>query len=145
MKMMDQAKPPIWFWIVGVIALLWNGIGLSAYFGQVMMSAEDFAALPEMQQDLLAAQPIWFTAAFAIAVFSGFVASVCWLLKKRIAVRLFLVSLLAVIVQFSGYFILDGYTEQMAAAGWLMPGLIVIFAVVWLLIAQQTEKMGVLR
>ena len=143
--MTDQAKLPIWFWIVGVIALLWNGIGLWAYFGQVMMSAEDFAALPETQQDLLAAQPLWFTAAFAIAVFAGFVASVCWLLKKRIAVRLFLVSLLAVIVQFSGYFILDGYAEYMAGAGWVMPGLIVIFAVAWLLIARQAEKMGLLR
>ncbi len=145
MNMVHQAKAPIWFWIVGVIALLWNGIGVLAYLQQVMMSAEQFAALPEVQRDLLSTQPVWVTAAFAIAVFAGFVASICWLLRKRIAVRLFLVSLLAVIVQFSSYFIIDGYREYMAGQGWLMPALIVLFAIAFLLIAWQAEKKGLLR
>lgn len=143
--MTDQAKLPIWFWIVGVIALLWNGIGVLAYLQQVMMSAEEFAALPEVQQNLLSTQPVWVTAAFAIAVFAGFVASICWLLKKRIAVRLFLLSLLAVIVQFSSYFIVDGYREFISDQGWLMPALILLFAIGFLLLAWQAEKKGLLR
>lgn len=145
MNMVHQAKAPLWFWIAGVIALLWNGLGVLAYLQQVMMSAEQFAALPEVQRDLLSTQPVWVTAAFAIAVFAGFVASICWLLRKRIAVRLFLVSLLAVIVQFSSYFIIDGYREYMAGQGWLMPALIVLFAIAFLLIAWQAEKKGLLR
>tara|TARA_R110000850_G_scaffold131727_3_gene252622 strand:+ start:1833 stop:2264 length:432 start_codon:yes stop_codon:yes gene_type:complete len=143
--MSDQAKVPIWFWIVGVIALLWNGIGVLAYLQQVMMSAEEFAALPEVQQNLLSTQPVWVTAAFAIAVFAGLVASICWLLKKRIAVRLFLLSLLAVIVQFSSYFIVDGYREFVSGQGWLMPALILLCAIAFLLIAWQAEKRGFLR
>ena len=143
--MTDQAKVPIWFWIAGVIALLWNGLGVLAYLQQVMMSAEEFAALPEVQQNLLSTQPVWVTAAFAIAVFAGLVASICWLLKKRIAVRLFLLSLLAVIVQFSSYFIIDGYREFMSGQGWLMPALILLFAIAFLLIAWQAEKKGFLN
>lgn len=143
--MTDQAKLPIWFWIVGVVALLWNGIGVLAYLQQVMMSAEEFAALPEAQQNLLSTQPVWVTAAFAIAVFAGLVASISWLLKKRIAVRLFLLSLLAVIVQFSSYFIIDGYREFMSGQGWLMPVLILLFAGGFLLFAWQAEKKGLLR
>ena len=143
--MTDQAKLPIWFWIVGVVALLWNGIGVLAYLQQVMMSAEEFAALPEAQQNLLSTQPVWVTAAFAIAVFAGFVASISWLLKKRIAVRLFLLSLLAVIVQFSSYFIIDGYMEFVSSQGWLMPALILLFAIGFLLLAWQAEKKGLLR
>lgn len=143
--MTDQAKLPIWFWIVGVVALLWNGIGVLAYLQQVMMSAEEFAALPEAQQNLLSTQPVWVTAAFAIAVFAGLVASISWLLKKRIAVRLFLLSLLAVIVQFSSYFIIDGSREFMSGQGWLMPALILLFAVAFLLIASQAEKKGFLN
>lgn len=143
--MTDQARLPLWFWIVGVIALLWNGIGVLAYLQQVMMSAEEFAGLPEVQQKLLSAQPVWVTAAFAIAVFAGFVASICWLLKKRVAVRLFLLSLLAVIVQFSSYFIVDGYMEFISGQGWLMPALILLFAIGFLLIAWQAEKKGFLR
>lgn len=143
--MTDQEKSPIWFWIVGVVALLWNGMGVYAYLDQALMSAEEFAALPEIQQDLLTTQPVWVTAAFAIAVFAGLVASIAFLLRKQIAVRLFLVSLVAAIVQISSYFVLDGYMEFMSAYGWTMPALILLFAVGFWLIARHAAKKGFLR
>lgn len=143
---MTQAnRPPIWFWMIGVAALLWNGIGVLAYLQQVMMSAEEFAALPSAQQELLSTQPVWVTAAFAIAVFAGFVASISWLLRKRITVRLFLLSLLAVIVQFGSYFIIDGYSEYMSGQGWLFPILILLLAVAFLLLSRRAEQTGLLR
>ncbi len=143
--MTDQIKSPIWFWIVGVVALLWNGLGVFAYLQQAMMSAEDFAALPEVQQNLLSAQPFWVTAAFAIAVFAGIVASIAFLLQKQVSVRLFLVSLVAVIVQFSSYFIIDEYMEFISVQGWAMPVLILVFAVGFLLISRHAEKKGFLN
>lgn len=143
--MRDSAKRPIWFWVLGVIALLWNALGVLAYLQQVMMSAEQFAALPQAQQDLLAAQPLWVSTAFAIAVFAGFVASICWLLKKRVAVRLFLLSLLAVLVQISSYFIIDGYREFITGQGWLMPVLIPVIALGFLLVSRHAENSGLLR
>lgn len=143
--MTDQEKSPIWFWIVGVVALLWNGMGVYAYLDQALMSAEEFAALPEVQQDLLTTQPVWVTAAFAIAVFAGLVASIAFLLRKQIAVRLFLVSLVAAIVQISSYFVLDGYMEFISAYGWTMPALILLFAVGFWLIARHAANKGFLR
>ena len=143
--MTDQEKSPIWFWIVGVVALLWNGMGVYAYLDQALMSAEEFAALPEVQQDLLTTQPVWVTAAFAIAVFAGLVASIAFLLHKQIAVRLFLVSLVAAIVQISSYFVLDGYMEFISAYGWTMPALILLFAVGFWLIARHAANKRFLR
>ena len=143
--MTDQEKSPIWFWIVGVVALLWNGMGVYAYLDQALMSAEEFAALPEVQQDLLTTQPVWVTAAFAIAVFAGLVASIAFLLRKQIAVRLFLVSLVAAIVQISSYFVLDGYMEFISAYGWTMPALILLFAVGFWLIARHAANKRFLR
>ena len=143
--MTDQEKSPIWFWIVGVVALLWNGMGVYAYLDQALMSAEEFAALPEVQQDLLTTQPVWVTAAFAIAVFAGLVASIAFLLRKQIAVRLFLVSLVAAIVQISSYFVLDGYMEFISAYGWTMPALILILAVGFWLIARHAANKRFLR
>lgn len=29
-----RTKPPIWFWIISVIALIWNLMGVMAYLGQ---------------------------------------------------------------------------------------------------------------
>ncbi|MEL6874242.1 MAG: hypothetical protein AAGM33_02095 [Pseudomonadota bacterium] len=137
-------KATMGFWAIGVIAILWNGLGVAAYFQQMMMSAEDFAALPELQQQLLSSQPFWVTAAFAVAVFAGFLASIVLLLRKRLAVRLFLLSLIAVIIQFSSYFILDGYLEFIGTQGWIMPLTIPLFAVGFLLFSSRYEKAGIL-
>ena len=27
-------KPPVWFWIVSAVALIWNGIGVNMYLQQ---------------------------------------------------------------------------------------------------------------
>ena len=142
--MTEKTKAPIWFWVASASALVWNALGVFAYVQQVLMSSEQFAALPQQQQDLLASQPGWVTAAFAIAVFAGFTAAIVMLMRKRVAVRLFLVSLLAVIVQFSSYFIIDGYSEYVADQGWAMPVLIVAFALAFLLIARHAEKKALL-
>jgi hypothetical protein len=143
-KMTDQAKPPIWFWIIGIIALLWNGMGLAAYFQQFMMSAETFAALRPEQQQLLIGQPVWLTGAFATAVFAGFVGSISLLMRKRIAVRLFLLSMLAVFVQFGGLFLALGYADILIGGEWIMPILVPICAVGLYFFARKTERDGIL-
>jgi Ca2+/Na+ antiporter len=143
--MTETTKAPIWFWITGAVALIWNAIGLLAYIQQALMSAEEFAALPQSQQDLLATQPAWVSAAFAIAVFAGFAATIALLMRKRVAVRLFLVSLLAVLVQFSSYFIIDGYMEFITGQGWAIPALVVVFALGFLIFSRQAEKNGLLH
>jgi len=141
---MTQAKTPMWFWAIGVIALIWNGLGVAAYIGEAMMTAEQFAALSELERNLYANRPSWVSTAFAIAVIGGFVAAITFLLRKAVAVRLFLLSLVAVIVQFSSYFILDGYAEYISETGWAMPIMIPVFAVGFFLIAFRCEKNGFL-
>jgi hypothetical protein len=143
-KMTDQAKPPIWFWIIGIIALLWNGMGLATYFQQFMMSAETFAALRPEQQQLLIGQPVWLTGAFATAVFAGFVGSISLLMRKRIAVRLFLLSMLAVFIQFGGLFLALGYADILIGGEWIMPILVPICAVGLYFFARKAERDGIL-
>ena len=100
--MSDQnAKLPIFFWVVAVVGLIWNLLGVMNFFGQTFMSEETMAALPQEQQALFEAVPSWMTVIFAIAVFSGTLGCLGLLLKKAWAVPLFLASLLAVVVQVS--------------------------------------------
>lgn len=144
--MLGVKKAPIWFWVVAILALLWNGIGVAAYFAQVTMSEQQFAALPQVEQQLLAAQPFWYTAAFAIAVFAGLVGSLLMLMRKRLAVRMFLLSLLAVIVQFAGHFIVKGHAEYISSTqGWLMPSLILFIAIALAMFSRKMEKSGILH
>ena len=95
----SNTKPPIWFWIVSVIALIWNAMGVMQYLAQAYMT-EDFKSQYTAEQlEMISNVPAWATAAFAIAVFSGLLGSILLLLKKKFASKLFLLSLLGILVQ----------------------------------------------
>jgi hypothetical protein len=78
-------KPPVWFWIVSVLALLWNGAGVYQYLQQAY-NTDSFKAMctPE-QLEVYANLPSWYTAVFAIAVFGGFLGCLMLLFRKKIA------------------------------------------------------------
>ncbi len=142
--MTQKIETPIWFWIIGLFALLWNFMGVGAYAGEIIMTAGDFAQLTEAEQTLYANRPYWASAAFAVAVIAGFFGSVMLLLRRPIAVRLFLLSLIAVLIQFSSYFILDGYADYFSTSGWWMPITIPILATAFLWFARWAEGAGIL-
>ena len=85
--------------VIAIAAVIWNLLGVMAFFSQVMMSEEALAALPAEEQALLASSPGWLNVVFAVAVFAGLLGSIGLLLKKVWCVPLFLLSLLAVAVQ----------------------------------------------
>ncbi|MEN1941872.1 hypothetical protein WCE41_12430 [Luteimonas sp. MJ246] len=102
-------KTPTWFKIVAVLALLWNLLGCLAFFSDLRLSPEDIARLPEAQQALYAARPGWAVAATAIAVFGGALGSIGLLLRRSWAFPAFVLSLLGILMQDVGLFVLaDG-------------------------------------
>lgn len=97
---MTTTKPPIWFWIVSVLALVWNSLGVIAYLGRAFATDEMIAALPEPQRaEFLIEFPAWYTAAFATAVFAGTLGAFFLLLRKKWARILFVISAFGAIVQ----------------------------------------------
>jgi hypothetical protein len=93
-------KPPTWYYVVAGVLTLWALIGCYSYLAQVTMSAADLAALPPAQRDMMAALPSWINAVYAIAVWSALAGAVCLLLRRKFARSAYLVSLVAIIVQF---------------------------------------------
>lgn len=75
-------KQPMWFWIIAILALVWNLVGVFQYISMRLITEEQFAQMSEAMQQLHNATPSWVVAAFATAVFSGALASVLLLLKK---------------------------------------------------------------
>ena len=98
--MTNSTKPTTTFWIISVLALLWNSTGIMAYLEQAYMSIEDLESLPVAEQAFYNNLPAWVTAVFAIAVFSGTLGCIALLMRKKWATILFLVSLIAVIAHF---------------------------------------------
>ena len=92
-------KPNTWYWIIAVIALIWNLMGVSRYLMQAYNVESFRAQFNTEQMAMIDGTPSWATAVFAIAVFSGLLAAILLLLKKRLAVPLFALSLLCVLIQ----------------------------------------------
>ena len=123
----SQSKPSIWFWIISVLALIWNGMGVNAYLQQAY-NTEDFRMMKTPEQlEIIANLPAWITAVFAIAVFAGLLGCIALLLRKKWAINLLLLSLIAVIVQM-GYFFIKGYSDNM---GMTLAIIVVALFLVW--------------
>ena len=99
------SKVPAWYWLAAIGALLFECVGCFFDLAEVRLTPEQIATLPLDQAQMLDARPAWYYAAFAVAVWVGLFGSVGLLLRKRWAETLLLVSLLAVVAQFSAIFI----------------------------------------
>jgi hypothetical protein len=90
-------------------------MGVVAYLAQAYMTDEAKALLPEADQAYYANVPAWVTAAFAIAVFSGFLGSMALVLKKKMAKLLFIVSFIAVVIQITYNLLIQDFVELTGA------------------------------
>lgn len=98
-------SPPIWYWAAAVGALLFECLGAIFYLAEVRLTPEQIATLPLDQAAMLSARPSWYYAAFGVAVWVGMAGTVGLLLRRTWAVPALLISLIAVIVQFSSVLI----------------------------------------
>ncbi|WP_397362769.1 hypothetical protein [Olleya sp. R77988] len=129
-------KPPIWFWIVSIIGLIWNGMGVNAYLQQAY-NTQSYQDMYTAEHLLFEANsPSYVKAAFAIAVFAGVLGFVFLLLRKKLGYTLLLVSLLAVAIQMSYYFIQDHIISLP------MTLMIIIGAIIFLVFARFSKLKG---
>ena len=84
------------FWVIGAVALIWNVLGSANYLMQ--MNSELVATLPDTHRAIIEGRPAWATGGFAIAVFGGALGGLLLLLRKSVAVYLFIASLLGTIL-----------------------------------------------
>ena len=91
-----QIKPHWSFWLICIVALIWNVMG-SINFG-MQTNPEIVANFPEAAQSLITSRPLWATTAFAVAVFGGVLAELLLLFKKSVAYYLFVASFLGALI-----------------------------------------------
>lgn len=84
------------FWVISIVALIWNVLGGINYIMQ--MNPDAVASMPETARAIIDGRPAWATAGFAVAVFGGALGCVFLLLRKADAIYVFSASLLGVIV-----------------------------------------------
>ncbi len=135
-------KPKALYWIIAVIALIWNAMGVMAYLARAYMTDDAKALLPEAQRELYENVPAWATAAFAIAVFGGLLGSIALIIKKKWAVPLFLISLLGIIVQMVYNFFLSNNMEVYGPGGYIMPIVVIIIGIFLYMYSKKAKSNG---
>ncbi len=126
-------KTPWHLWLVGVIAVLFNAIGVfdfvmsmtqgAAYMASVGMTPDQIAHYQEM--------PGWMTVVWAVGVFAAFLASIFILMRRKLAFPVFVLSLAAFLVSLLYTYVLtDGGAvmgQQMAITSGVITVLLIFF------------------
>lgn len=136
-------KRPVWFWVVAVLALVWNVIGVAMAWMQYSMTPDQLARLSEAQRTVHEAMPGWLWAVDFVAVGAGLLGAVLLLMGKRLALPLFWLSLVAVVVLF-GYCLFPGRMIELlgAAQALPMPILVTVIALFLVWFARKAIARG---
>ncbi len=138
----SDSGAPKWFLIVGIIALIWNLLGVFAYIMQQTMSPADIAALSDAERTLRETTPAWANAAFAIAVHGGALGCLALVFKKSWALPLLVLSLAAVLVQMVHAFFISNSIEVFGPGGMIMPVMVIVIAVYLVFLARSAKEKG---
>ena len=128
-----KTKPNKSFLIIGILALLWNIMGLfqfimAAFMQDTMLETYSETYTPQ-QMELFLNTPNWYYVVFGICTITGVLASIALLLKKKIAVPLFLVSLVTVLV-IQGFWMLGTQAiELLGTEAIIMPMLVIVTSI----------------
>ena len=138
-------KPPTWFWVVSVVALIWNLLGVFAYIQTVTMSPEALQALPEQERALYESAPAWATGAFAIAVWGGALGCILLLLRRKLATGVLVVSLVGIVVQMYHAFFISNSIEVYGPGGMIMPVMVLAIAIFLIWFSRKATVSGWLK
>lgn len=107
-----SVSPAAWFRIAALIALVWNGFGVSMYLSAVGMFGDPTAGMNEAERQAAESIPGWIMGAFATGTFAGLIGSLGLLLSKRWAQPVLLISAAALLVLEGWVLFFSGMVEQ---------------------------------
>jgi hypothetical protein len=149
--MATHARTPLHLWIVGALALLWNGFGAYDYVMTRMRNTDYLAGMmptvdPNAMLAWVDAFPAWASAGWALGVWGGLAGSILLLMRNRWAVPAFAVSLIGALLGL-GYQILAAppLAGAEGAMNTIMPYVIILVALALFLDARAMKAKGVLR
>jgi hypothetical protein len=139
-------RTPWHLWLVGGISLLWNLGGAMDFFMTQTRNAAYMKNFTPAQLDFFYGFPFWVVAAWGIATWGGALGSLLLLLRKGVAVPVFLLSFLGIVLTTVRNFVLANGLKVIGGLGPLAFS-VIIFVVGYLLFAyaRAMRGRGVLR
>jgi hypothetical protein len=127
-------RTPWHLWLVGLIAVLFNSIGVFDFVMSMAQGAKYQASVGMTPEQIAHYQqmPSWMMVVWAVGVFGAFLASILLLLRRRQALTTFIVSLAAFLLSLLYTYVLtDGGAvmgQQMAVTSAVIAGLLAFFS-----------------
>ena len=141
----NNAKAPVHLWIVGVIALLWNAMGVFDYLATKMRLEFYMSQFTPEQLEYFYSFPAWMIAAWAVAVWGDLLGSIALLMRKAWAVWLFGVAILGLAVSSLYTLVLSNGLEIMGSEAAGFTAVIWVIALFLFFYSLAMAKRGVLR
>lgn len=139
-------KTPWHLWLVGVLALGWNGYASYDFIMVLTKGAEYLQAyFPPEQVAYYTSMPAWTKVPYAAAVWGGALASVLLLLRSRWAIHAFALSLLGVTACIVYAYGMDEWAALGGTQGMMMWGLVAAIALFLVWYARMMSRRGVLH
>jgi hypothetical protein len=142
--MSNSSKLIKWFKGIAIIAILWNLMGLFSFFAHTFISEEAKALLPEAESALYNNIPLWKIIAFAVAIFGGLIGSILLFMKKKLAIPVFILSLIGIIVSFTYDFMVSNLLEVYGNTSVIFPLIIALIGVFLVWYSKKLDAKGFL-
>ena len=140
-----QAQAAPWhLWLVGVLALLWGGMGALDYVVTQTKNEAYMGQFTPEQLEFFYGFPAWVIALWAIAVWGGVLGAVLLLLRKRLAVLVFLVSLISMVITAFQNYVLSNAMDVNGTFGLVFSAVIFVIGVLEIVYARAMSHRGVL-
>ncbi len=138
----ESGKAPWHLWAVGILTLLWNGSGTYTF---VMAQLGMLSGLSAEQVAYYAAQPMWAVVSTDTALFCAVAAGFALLLRRRAALWLFAISLIAILLS-NAYELLAGVSRMLVSQdAIILTVTVVIIATLQLVYSWAMSRRGVLK
>lgn len=133
-------------WLVAGAALIWNLFGFMVYLMTVRATPEQLAQQYSAAEiAFMDAVPVWATSANAIAVTAGVIACVLLLLRKSLALPLFVASLAALLVQDLYSFVLEDVVGVFGMVPAYIQGTVLVIAIALIFYTLGVKSRGLLN
>jgi hypothetical protein len=136
-------KPPMWFWIVSALFVLWGLAGAFSIYLFVTVGPTMNPHPEAWDRAYAAAIPSWYLWVYVVAVGGGLLGGVALLMRSRLARPLFILSIIGVVIQFGYAFLAtDLVAHKGLAATVPFPLVILLIALAQLWTANRAARRG---
>ncbi len=141
----DDRRTPWHLWVIGIVSLLWNSVGVMDFVMTQSQNESYMSGFTPEQLEYFYGFPLWLNIVWGVATIGSLLGSVLLLMRNRMAVPVFAVSLLAMVTTAIYNYGLTNGMEITGTFGAIFTVIIFVIAALLLFYAIRMKNTAVLR